>query len=64
MQTKRTLENVRKIVEASGYRLSNIVKCSRFLQDLGDSATFNQVYANYFAISLPAKERVEMYSYR
>ena len=59
-QAKQVLENVKAIVEASGMGLENVLKCTCFLQNMGDFARFNAVYASYFADFLPARETVEV----
>ena len=42
------MDNIRAVVEASGLTLDNIVKTTIFLTDMGDFATVNEVYKNYF----------------
>jgi 2-iminobutanoate/2-iminopropanoate deaminase len=59
-QAKQVLENLKTIVEASGMGLENVLKCTCFLQNLEDFASFNAVYATYFADFLPAREAVEV----
>lgn len=59
-QTDRVLKNIAAIVEAAGMALQNVVKCTCFLKDMNDFASFNAVYENYFGESLPARETVEV----
>ena len=59
-QTDRVLKNIAAIVEAAGMALQNVVKCTCFLKDMNDFASFNVVYENYFGESLPARETVEV----
>jgi 2-iminobutanoate/2-iminopropanoate deaminase len=60
VQTERVLGNLKAIVEASGMTLKNVLKCTCFLQNMGDFAEFNTVYSGYFADILPAREAVEV----
>ncbi len=59
-QTDRVLKNIAAIIEAAGMSLQNVVKCTCFLKDMNDFASFNAVYENYFGKSLPARETVEV----
>ena len=59
-QTKRVLENLKAIVEASEMGLEDVLKCSCFLQNMEDFARFNSIYNTYFANVLPARETVEV----
>ena len=60
VQTKRVLENVKAIIEAAGFQLENVVKCSCFLSNMEDFVRFNSVYESYFGESAPARETVEV----
>ncbi len=57
-ETRRTLDNVAGILKAAGAELSDVVKCSVFLADIRDFAEMNQVYAEYFGNSKPARTTV------
>jgi 2-iminobutanoate/2-iminopropanoate deaminase len=59
-QTKQVLENLKAIIEAAGMTLQNVLKCSCFLNNMGNFVRFNSVYDSYFAESLPARETVEV----
>lgn len=56
-QAERSCQNVGAILEAAGVDFSKVFKTTCFLADMGDFATFNQVYARYF-ISKPARSCV------
>ena len=58
VQTKRTLENIKAILEAAGADLSHVVKIGAFLKDLSDFSQFNEVYAEFFAGDYPARTTV------
>lgn len=47
-QAERSCRNVAAILNAAGSDLSRVVKTTCFLADMGDFATFNEVYANFF----------------
>jgi len=57
-QTERAMENVKGVVEASGSKLSHVVKTTVFLKDMSDFAAMNEVYARYFATVPPARSTV------
>lgn len=59
-QTIQVLENLKAIVEAAGATLGDVVKTTVYLQDLGDFAVVNQIYATYFPESAPARACVEV----
>lgn len=59
-QTKQVLENVKAILEAGGSNLSNVVKTTVFLKDMNEFASMNEVYAQYFGKSAPARSTVEV----
>ena len=48
IQTDRVLKNIEAILTAAGARFDDIVKTTIFLTDMGDFATVNQVYSQYF----------------
>ena len=51
-QTQRALENISAILAEAGYALSDVVKTTVLLQDIGDFAAMNGVYATYFTGAL------------
>ena len=57
-QAKQSLENLKAILEAAGYSLSNVVKTTIFAADINDFSEVNQVYAQYFAKDAPARSFV------
>jgi 2-iminobutanoate/2-iminopropanoate deaminase len=59
-QTARTLENVKRILEAAGASLVDVVKVTVYLKNMNDFSAMNQVYARYFAENPPARATVEV----
>ena len=57
-QAKQSLENLKAILEAAGYSLSDVVKTTIFAADIKDFAEVNQVYSQYFAKEAPARSFV------
>jgi 2-iminobutanoate/2-iminopropanoate deaminase len=58
-QTERALENLKAIIDAAGGSMDDVVKTTVFLQDMGDFASMNEVYARYFTgEALPSRSAV------
>jgi len=57
-ETHQVLKNVQAILNTAGYTFEDVVKASIFLSDMGDFATVNEVYAQYFIKNQPARECV------
>ena len=57
-QTRQSLLNAQAILKAAGLSLSNVVKTTVFLADMGDFAAMNEVYAQFFAEPFPARSAV------
>jgi 2-iminobutanoate/2-iminopropanoate deaminase len=47
-QTRRCLENLAAVCEEAGTSLSQAVRCTVYLTDMGDFARVNEVYAEFF----------------
>ena len=56
-QTHQVCKNLTAVLEASGSGMDKVVKTVCFLADMGDFATFNVIYAQYF-VSRPARSCV------
>jgi 2-iminobutanoate/2-iminopropanoate deaminase len=52
-QASRCLENLAAVCEASGASLSQAVRCTVYLTDMGDFARVNEVYAGFFGDDEP-----------
>ena len=59
-QTKQVMENLKAIVATAGLTLSDALKATCFLKNMGDFAKFNGIYAGYFGDTPPARETVEV----
>jgi 2-iminobutanoate/2-iminopropanoate deaminase len=58
-QTRVTLDNVQKVLEAAGTSLQHVVKVGVFLRDMKDFDAFNRVFRDYFKGVQPARTTVE-----
>ena len=61
-QTRRTLENLKAVLEAAGTTLDRVVKANVYLKDMNDFAAMNAVYAEYRAphgVIAPARTTIE-----
>ena len=58
-QTRRVLQNVQAVLEAAGASLANVVKVTVFLLDMGNFKAMNEVYAEFFTASPPARSAVQ-----
>ncbi|MEO8025882.1 MAG: RidA family protein, partial [Bryobacteraceae bacterium] len=47
-ETRVTLDNVRRILEAAGATVADVVRCGVFLKYAEDFAAMNAVYAEFF----------------
>ncbi len=62
-QCRSVFENVRRVVEDAGSSWERIVDVTVFLTNMKDDfATFNKVYAEYFADNQPTRTTVEINS--
>lgn len=57
-QTAQVLKNLQAILEAAGTDLSNVVKTTVFLVDMGLFAEMNSVYGTFFADNPPARSTI------
>ena len=57
-QIRQSLTNVKAILEEAGLSMSNVVKTTVFMADMGDFADMNAVYAEFFTEPYPARSAV------
>ena len=60
VQTRQVMENLKAILETGGSDLSSVVRTTVYLKDMGDFAGMNEVFAEYFRVSPPARSTVEV----
>ncbi len=58
-ETRQSLTNISTILAELGLSLSNVVKTTVFLRDMGDFARMNAVYAEFFPKDFPARSAVQ-----
>lgn len=58
-QTRKTLENFRKVVEAAGSTMDEVVQTTVYLKDLNDFAGMNETYSTFFSDPKPARTTVQ-----
>ena len=61
-QTRQSLLNVKAILEEAGVTMSNVVKTTVFMADMGDFAAMNAVYAEFFTQPYPTRSAVAVKS--
>jgi reactive intermediate/imine deaminase len=54
-EARLVMENIRKVVEAAGMSMADLVMVQVYCTDLDLFATFNKVYRGYFKGELPAR---------
>lgn len=59
-QTRQSLKNIKAIVEAAGFAVSDIVKCTVFLKDMNEFAAMNAEYLAFFGTHKPTRSTVEV----
>ncbi|MDB5473644.1 MAG: enamine deaminase RidA [Devosia sp.] len=58
VQTRRTLENLKRAITAAGGTMANITQVQIFLTDKADAAGMNAVYREYFSAPYPVRATV------
>ncbi len=57
-QTERVMQNLQNVLVAAGLSFAHVVKTTVFLQDMGEFAAMNEVYARHFGSHRPARSTV------
>lgn len=55
IQTRRVLQNITAILEAAGYGLDDVIKCTVLMADMNDFAAMNEIYGEFFTNNKPAR---------
>jgi len=54
-EARQVLDNIKATLEAHGYSMRDVVKCTVMLADISEWGTFNDVYKAYFTSPHPAR---------
>ncbi len=60
VQTRQVLTNVEAVLKAAGASMNSVVKTTVFLKNFNDFAAMNEIYAEFFSGSAPARSTVEV----
>lgn len=60
VQAKRVLDNLSAVLAAAGSSTARVIKTTCFLSDMADFPAFNEVYAEYFSETKPARSTVQV----
>ncbi|MFH1187271.1 MAG: RidA family protein [bacterium] len=61
-ETKRVMENLKAVVDASGSGMDKVLKTTIYLTDLSNFKIVNEIYGSYFTENPPARATVEVKS--
>lgn len=59
-ETHAVMKNLEAVLRAARYGFEDVVKCTIFIKDMGQFATINDAYGQYFKSNPPARETVEV----
>jgi 2-iminobutanoate/2-iminopropanoate deaminase len=54
-EAKQTMDNIKTTLEAHGYSMRDLVKCTVMLVDIAKWGEFNDIYKTYFTDRFPAR---------
>lgn len=60
LQTRKSLENVKAILEEAGSAMENIVKTTVYLSDMENFVKMNEVYKEFFTGDFPARSAFQV----
>ena len=60
LEAHRVMTNLDEVLRAARTSLSNVVKTTIYLVDLGDFSVVNEVYGTYFPVNPPARATVQV----
>lgn len=55
---RRSLENLRKVLEGAGSDLAHVVQTRNYVRDGSDLAEYNRIYPEYFKQPFPARTTI------
>jgi 2-iminobutanoate/2-iminopropanoate deaminase len=59
-QTRQALQNLKEILQTAGSSMKSVIKTTVYMKDMGEFASMNEVYAEFFSSSAPARSTVEV----
>jgi len=59
-QTRQVIKNVEQVLVAAGASLKSVFKTTVFLKDMNEFGAMNEVYAEFFSETAPARSTVEV----
>ena len=59
-QAEQALRNIGAILEAAGFRKTDVIKTVVYIKDMNDFAAVNEIYAAFFGGHKPARSCVEV----
>ena len=59
-KARRSLENLKAVLESYSIGMENVVKTTIFLKDMNNFSRINKVYGEYFTDQFPARSCVEV----
>ncbi|MGE5480635.1 MAG: RidA family protein [Chloroflexota bacterium] len=59
-QTHQSIRNIDAILKEAGSTLEDVVKTTVLMKNMGDFATMNEIYTQYFGTSKPARAAYEV----
>jgi 2-iminobutanoate/2-iminopropanoate deaminase len=54
-EARQAMNNIKAVLQAHGYAMSDLVKCTVMLADIAEWGTFNDIYKTYFDKQFPAR---------
>jgi len=54
-ESRQTMQNIATMLEANGYSMNDVIKCTVMLEDISEWGTFNEVYQTFFEAPYPAR---------
>lgn len=60
VQARRVMENLSAVLSAAGSSTAKVVKTTCFLANMADFPAFNEVYAEFFGETKPARSTVQV----
>ena len=55
---RRSVENLRKVLEAAGSDLAHVVQTRNYVRDAADVPRYNELYREYFSAPFPARTTI------